>query len=282
MVARIITLVAALLVAAVGAALVILYARQADERAVARYQPVEVVVAGRDLPEGTVMRDAFGQGYFTKKQVWVQDVVNGAIRGDLPAELQDQVLAVPLYQGEQLSTIKLTTAASVNDRLQLEPVAADGSTPAPAPSPTPRPDGRNAVTVPIDEGARGTAFLEPGRSVAVFVSSPALAGPDDPEGSTTTCVLLSKVEILAIGTQTVTDTQAGGTAAAAGTDTGTTGGTALVTIDVDPQTASQLILAQQVGSLYFVNLPSTSSGFPEGPNTCRTTGNLFNEIPGLQ
>ncbi len=281
MVARIITLVAALLVAAVGAALVILYARQADERAAEQYELVKVLVARENLPAGTPLGTAIETQRIASSDIVKGARLDGAIPGPaLPSDLATYVLTYPLFQGEQLTLSKVGPPGQ--DRGGLEPVLADGTSPNPVPTPTPRPDGRNAVTVTIDEDARGTEFIAPGSLVSVFVTLQR-PSPGSDEPSDQTCVLIKRAEIIAVGSATTTTVTEAAAAAAAQAARGDSrgGGASLVSIDVTQETASKIIEGQALGKLYFVNLPSVSEGFEEGEKTCRSDDTLFDDLPGV-
>ena len=64
MVGRVILLIAAFVVAGLGALLVFLYAQQADERAAAQFDSVDVLVATQEVAAGTTVAAALEAGSF--------------------------------------------------------------------------------------------------------------------------------------------------------------------------------------------------------------------------
>jgi pilus assembly protein CpaB len=249
--ARIVTLLAALVVAAIGAALVILYALQADDRARARYDGVEVVVANRDIRQGTTVGEALadtGDGASLRTETVPEEaLVRGAWVGSVPAGLEDHVFLTDVYANDQISAAKVGDVAVLSDPLGLEgdPEAQPGSEEA----------GRAAMVLALPDNQRGSSWLVPGATVAVLVDE-----PTPPEGvPPRTCVLLPDAEILAVGSQTQAGT---GTTDPQGQSGGTAPGGAVaevpagfVAVAVDQTRALQLTRAQDGGTLYFVLLP---------------------------
>ena len=63
---RIIAIFAAAVVALIGVTAVLLYARGADQRAVAANQPVDTYIAAKVVPAGTPLKDAVRTGLLEK------------------------------------------------------------------------------------------------------------------------------------------------------------------------------------------------------------------------
>ncbi len=59
---RVALLTAAIVIAAIGTTLVYLYAKQANDRAIADASPVDVLAASAVIPAGTSIEDAVGDG----------------------------------------------------------------------------------------------------------------------------------------------------------------------------------------------------------------------------
>jgi pilus assembly protein CpaB len=76
---RILAILAAAVIALIGAALVLLYARGADARAVAAASPTTVYVTNAVVPAGTTLKDATRTQAITETQVAAQSLPAGAL-----------------------------------------------------------------------------------------------------------------------------------------------------------------------------------------------------------
>src|SRR3954462_4427659 len=76
---RIIAIVVALALAVLGGALVIIYARNADARAIAAESPAPVWVAQQPIPAGTTLKDAQRTGLIAQTSVSEKAVPAGAL-----------------------------------------------------------------------------------------------------------------------------------------------------------------------------------------------------------
>ena len=260
MVGRVILLIAAFVVAALGALLVFLYAQQADERAARGYKSVDVLVVEQDVPAGTSMAAALEAGSFvqlTRPRIAVPD-------GFLADTSQTEgfVVLSNLYRGEVLLQQKVGNPAD----LEALPI----------------PDGQIAASFTFGDPNRVADFIAPGSDVAVFLTrTPAQVEATDPDtgettvtaGTQTTRLLLPEVKIIAIGgttTQTVTTTNA------AGEQQTTETNLSLLTLSLTQRQAEQVILAQSSGELYLGLLTETSV---IEPGTGTTAENLFEAAP---
>ncbi|MCO1339133.1 hypothetical protein BJH93_09555 [Kocuria polaris] len=144
---RIIGGIAALVLAVVGAVLLIIYVGAADRRAQDGLQPQEVLVAAADVPSGTAAEDL--PDYLERPTLPAAAVADGAL-SDL-GEHAGTVLSQPLLEGEQLLAQKLVDPAT-----QLEP----GTYPVP--------QGLQEVTVVLEPARVVGGKLRAGDRVAVF------------------------------------------------------------------------------------------------------------------
>ncbi|MGF1646001.1 MAG: RcpC/CpaB family pilus assembly protein [Kineosporiaceae bacterium] len=270
MAARIVTLVVALVVASVGAALVILYALQADRRAEAQFADVRVVVANDFIRQGTVLGDVVGEaGADGETSLTLQSVSESALIpeawvGDIPDGRQDLAFLTDVYPGDQISDAKLGPVTGGGDLLGLSPdPAAEAGTAAAR--------GRAAMVLALPDNQRGSSWLRAGSTVAVLMDEPA-----PPEGRPRTCVLVPDAQIIAVGSQTDSgvgagvppETADGAGAGAAEVPPG------FVVVEVDQTRALELTRAQDGGSLYFVLRPD--EGGPDFTRRCYTDDELNN------
>lgn len=155
---RIVAALAAVVLAAVGAWVILAYVKGADARAQAAESLTSVYVVGQDVPTGTSAADLAGA--VTVQQVPTRLVAQGAVT-DLSA-ISGQVTTTELLPGDQL----LAARFAAPDARRT-----DGSLPAP--------DGTEEISLAL-EGQRAVGgVLTPGDLVGVFGSHPTINdGPD--------------------------------------------------------------------------------------------------------
>lgn len=212
MAGRVALLVAAVVVAGIGAVLVLLYADQADERARADLDPRSVLVAQQLVVAGATVGQAMEANALQLEAVPGDAVVPDAL-GSID-DVRDQVLTTDLYPGEQLIRAKLGSTADI-DPLGI-------------------PEGRIAVSFLFEDPERVANFLSPGSEVVVFLTRPTPQGP-------TTRLLLDRVQVLGTG---------GTPTSPAAVQPSSEVNQALLTLSLDQQQAERLILGQTVGELY--------------------------------
>jgi pilus assembly protein CpaB len=254
--ARIVTLIAALVVAAIGAALVIAYALEADRRAEARFDVVRVVVANDFIPAGTTLRRAAQPAsgetvLITTVGVPRSALVEGSWISEVPGGAAlDQVFISDVFPGDRITDDKLGPATGNVDLLGLnpDPAAAEGTEEA---------QGRAALVLALPDNQRGSAWLTAGSTVAVLMDE-----RTPPEGiPPRTCVLVPDARVIAVGDETEPGIGAPATedpsAAAEAQVSEVPPG--FVVVEVDQTRALELTRAQDGGALYFVLLADTNA-----------------------
>lgn len=232
----------AALVAALGVALVLVYARGADQRAEARFDGVEVMVATQRLAPGETVADARAGGKIDTARVARGALLEGSVRS--LDELDGDVVLVPVYPGEQLIQDKFGAAGDAQATLPIPP-------------------GKMAVSVNLTDAARVSGFLVPGSEVAVFLN-----GTSEDTEQPFTRLLLPRVTILGVGsTAPAVDAEEGGEEAEP-EDVAPT----LLTIAVSQRDAQKVLYAAATGELAFALLNGQSE-VSAGPGT--TSQNLF-------
>jgi pilus assembly protein CpaB len=241
---RRVLLVAAVLVAALGTGLVLVYAHGADARAADRFDTVDVLVAVAPIDAGETVGDADAAGKLAVRPVSRDALLDGH-EAD-PAALADQVALVPIYPGEQVIAAKLGSAAE-------------------AAAPLPIPVGQMAVSVNLTDAARVSGFLAPGAQVAVFLN-----GTDETGGRPFTRLLLPRVTVLGVGSA------APESAAPADDqqdpDVPDQLPPTLLTVAVDQRDAQKMLFASANGELAFALLDGDST---IEPGRAVTAQNLF-------
>lgn len=142
-------MVVAVVVAALGALLVFLYAQNAESRAKEKFETVPVLVAVQQIEAGEEVDAALAAGKITKRDVTVADRLPGST--DQGSVFTGQVALTAIYPGEQLLPAKFGAATEVE-----------------AASTLPIPDGLQAISVDLGDPERVAGFVNPGAEVTVY------------------------------------------------------------------------------------------------------------------
>jgi pilus assembly protein CpaB len=219
---RIVLLAVAMVIAALGATMVLLYANGQSAKAVADQHLVKVLTATGTINPGETATQAQSEGKFALTAVPKSSVVVGALTS---IDTMGAVVALsPIYPGEQILAVKFgTTAASA----QTLPV----------------PKGEIGISVELTDPGRVAGFLTPGSHVAVFVTIKDAAGV-----GTLTRILVSNVTVIGVGPTSVLTTTAGTTV-----DPNTANAVAptIITVALDQHDADKVIFASNADTLAF-------------------------------
>jgi pilus assembly protein CpaB len=244
---RRILVVAAALVAVLGAVLVLLYVRGSDDRAQDKYALTRVLVATSQIAAGESFGEASDQGKIDVAQVVTADVLAQAAT-DASQIDRDEVAQTPIYPGEQILPQKWGAVSTLPDQATTTLAI---------------PDGDIAISVSLTDPGRVAGFVNQGSHVTVFATTP-----------TYSKVLLPDVLVLGVGSTALTN---GSTpVAGASTDGGQSGlPSTLLTVAVSQAQAQKILLAQSttpVNTLAF-GLLTDNSKVQRG--TTADPGNLF-------
>lgn len=145
---RVLAVVLAVLLAVLGAGAVLVYVRQADQRALQGQKAVTVVVALKTIPSGTSLRQAAAQNLVGRETFPASSVPANAVSAVTPA-LASLVVSAQVPSGTVLITPMLVTAAQATGGVAL-------------------PTGQVAVTIPfcVPEAVGGA--VRAGSTVDVF------------------------------------------------------------------------------------------------------------------
>jgi pilus assembly protein CpaB len=239
---RRILLVVAVLVAALGSALVFLYTKGADTRAEEKFDTVEVLKATAVIEPGEKFEDAQAAGKLALQAVSQDSLLDGY--QTTTDSLGGTVSLGTIYPGEQIISAKWGASATVTSALQI-------------------PDTNMAVSVNLTDPARVAGFVSPGSQVAIFVTGTAKpvdetgadAGPELPFSR----LLLERVTVLGVGSTTPVSTT---TTDESGQSTTEQLPRTLLTISVNQQQAEKILYAQANGELAFGLLTEKSAVAP--------------------
>lgn len=165
-------LVVAAVIAALGVALVFVYARGADTRAAEKYDTVEVLTASQEILPGESLDDALENGKVQLTHVAKAQLLEGASDDSDP--LRDKVALTTIYAGEQLVPVKFGALEDVKAAAVL-----------------PIPEGKLAISIEVEDDARVGEFIRAGAQVTIILTRP-----------TDSRVLLERVTVLADGLET--------------------------------------------------------------------------------
>jgi pilus assembly protein CpaB len=242
---RRILLVVAVLVAALGSALVFLYTKGADTRAEKKFDTVEVLEATSVINPGEKFEDAQAAGKLALQAVSKDALLDGY--QTTTDSLGGTVSLGTIYPGEQIITAKWGASASVQSALEL-------------PDP-----GLMAKSINLTDPGRVAGFVNPGSAVAVFYT-----GSDPTTGQSFTRLLLDKVVVLAVGSTTPVSTT---TTDQSGASTTENLPRTLITLALNQKQVEQTTWAEANGNLSFALLNDKSVITPDTAGVDAT--NLF-------
>jgi pilus assembly protein CpaB len=222
---RRVLLVVAAIIAALGTLLVFLYVRGADDRANEKYHAVKVLKAVKQINVGESVADAQAAAKIEESTVGEGERLPDAL--DSLDSLSGQIAQTNIFPGEQIVASKFGTSPASSNALTV-------------------PDGKIAVSINLTDTARVAGFVNPGDKVAIFMNSTGGAGL----GSFTR-LLLSDIEVIAVGTTTVVSTT---TTDPTGAQTTEQLPRTLFTLGVTQLEAQKIMFASGTGELAFAKL----------------------------
>ena len=257
---RIIGVVAAVVLAAVGTAVLVAYVRAAERRALAGEITVDVLVVREAIPQGATIADI-------ARKVTAQQVPSKVRAQDALDSLDDldgKVAAVDLVPGEQLVASRL---------VQPEAVVAAGEVKVPS--------GLQQVSVALEPQRAVGGQVKPGDTVGFFASFDPfdIDGAVPGEGSegektpNTTHLTLHKVLVTNVQVEQLPAEQpeAGDTKGKAQPDLAPTGNL-LITLAVDAPAAERVVFAAEFGKVWLSAEPEDA---PEGGTQIQTRGTIY-------
>ena len=230
---RILAILAAVVIALVGAVLVLLYARSADQRALAAQSPTDVYVSAADIPAGTSLRDAVRTDLLTQTQVPAASLPAGALT-TVDENNAALVALTDIPPGEYVLAAAFGEQAIGERAIQV-------------------PAGDLAVSVQLSDPARVGTFVTPGSHLTIFATheeggeAASTTSADGTQTTTsggtgpTTQVLLPDVLVIAMGASALTpgEVQVGENGEPTQQDQQEQ--SFLVTVAVDPDDAARLV-----------------------------------------
>jgi pilus assembly protein CpaB len=239
---RIISTVAAVVLAALAGVLVWKYVTNADTRAEKNKDLVIALVAKDKIARGTVFDQAVSDKLFREVKIPADSLPPDRILPGtdqaLLAIYKDKVAATDIFAGTPVVSDQFVQAS------QLVNTVAGAI-----------PKGKEAITVSLDQTHAVGGFLTPGDKVNIILN---LTVKDVTKASgggvRTTAFLLPGVKVIAVGSTTILPSSAAPAADLSGGATTTTQATtqpaSLITLEVTPREAAQIVQATTIGTMY--------------------------------
>ncbi|HUZ54813.1 MAG TPA: RcpC/CpaB family pilus assembly protein [Streptosporangiaceae bacterium] len=259
---RILTIVLAIALAVIGTGAVLLYAKGADQRAIAGQKAISVLVAAQQIPAGTVATTALADGMLARQKLPASSVPADAVRS-LTSDLKPLVASANIAPGELLLRPMLVTAVAATSGVAI-------------------PSGMMAVTIAMCVPEAVARYVYPGAEVAVFdtyVKSGSLnaqwtCGSKSLEANDktkiVTRIVLTRVKVLSVAEAAPVSAAGGVTSTAfgqanSGTADQATQNQVLVTLAVDQSDAERVINLAESGLPYMALLTTSSVTGSDGP-----------------
>jgi pilus assembly protein CpaB len=251
---RIIGVLLAIILAAVGTAAVLFYVRTASNTVANGQRAVHVLVAKARIAAGT-SGERIRSDALTQEVVMPASSIPADALSEVPTDLDKLVLTADVQSNQLLLRGMFGQATKLSGGLEI-------------------PEGLVAVSVAVTDPEQVAGYVRPGSQIAIFDFFTLL----DPEwkqqsgqDNKATQLLLPRVQVLAVGTF-----GANGVTAAQVQQQGDTtkqqqnGAQIVVTVAVNQLDATRLIQASQTGTLYFALLTDSSDVKPGAGVSNRT------------
>lgn len=238
MLRRVLAAVVAIVLAVLGAVLVMSYASSADERAQAGLETVDVLVAAEAIPVATPAEEM--ASLVETRSLPRTAVPEGAV-ADL-AEVEDQVAGADILPGETLVRGRFTSA---------EQQRTEGGTPLPEGS-----EDLHQVTVQLDKARALGGNITRGDTVGVFLSFEVEETGEDSAGrsTNTTHLTLHKVPVVRVEGASLSGEQVEGGLTEEAPDA------VFVTLALEPEDAESLVFGMEWGHVWLSQEPESADG----------------------
>lgn len=238
---RILAVIVAVLLAVGGSALVLIYAQNADKRAIAEAQPSTVWVAEKLIPAGTTLKDAERTELIAKTQVAAAAVPQGALQ-EVNADNNALLALSDVQPGEYLLAARFGSTPVGTKAIEV-------------------PSGKVALSLELSDPARIGTFVTPGSHIAIYQTYKLVKLGDDEATKQFndldfhgTNVLLDDVLVIAMGETPLNaprqSTGADESEAAQQEANESAAPSFLVTVAVTPQESVRLVHGINIYTLY--------------------------------
>jgi pilus assembly protein CpaB len=219
----------ALLLAIGATSAIFLYVQGVKREAKPSANDVTVIVSKKDIPSGTRLDTLIQEGAFTTVSIPRDALIDGAVT--TLADLQGRTTASFVLRGEQIASARLQgSTQSTGGVLGIR-------------------DGYQALTIQLEPQRVVSGFIQGGDHVVLYATL------ESKGGTVLTATLVPDVHVLKVS----------GTTGAVGG--GAVTGTALVTLELRPEDAAKVVLAQEKAQIWLTLLPPNQQGVAQPPAT---------------
>jgi pilus assembly protein CpaB len=240
---RVLAALGALLLAAVGAVLLMSYVGAADQRAMAGMKTVTVLVVAKPIAEGTSSSDLAGR--VKAKTLPAVAVASGSV-SDL-AQLSGRVATADLVPGEQLLASRFVDPATLRQAGEVK-----------------IPAGLQQLSVTLDPQRVLGGHLTAGSTVGVYISLP----KDGNQVAQTRLVLHQMLVTRVDGGQAATSTE--GVTATPSASSSAAASSVMVTLAATSVDAEKIVFGAEHGTLWLSSEPADADVSDHGVVTAKT------------
>ena len=186
---RVLTAIAAVVLAAIAGVLVWQYVNDADDRAESNLDQVEVLVATKTIQRGTSGETAIDNGLIETQKRVEKDVPDNALRPDQAKDIKELFAAGTIAKGRELFVEDFIAGGQVqNTSLEIA-------------------DGKQAISISLDDSKGVAGFVVPGDTINLIVTAPTKNGFDPKPAAqditvSATAYLMPGVKVLGVGSTT--------------------------------------------------------------------------------
>jgi len=234
---RLVMIALAIILGLVAAFGVVLYTNGMRKNVVAEHRTIKVLVAEEDIPLGAEMREITAKKLASFKEVPEKYVTSKAITS--PEDINGQVLAVPVNEGEQITIDKFKYDVKAGLSFAI-------------------PKDQVAISISVDEVKGVSGMIKAGDSVNIIATLSDTRGSLDMPDMTK--IILQNVRILAVGS-TIAPTKG----RALGQKTSRSGAVGsqqmkqTVTLSLTPADSEKLVFAEEKGHVWLSLLPTSET-----------------------
>ncbi|GGB43464.1 hypothetical protein GCM10011492_38070 [Flexivirga endophytica] len=251
---RIVAIAAALVLALVGALLVVSYVNGADARAVDAQNPVTAYVVKKEVPAGTTLADAQSHGLIKATKVARSGRPAGVLT-TVDASNQTLVATTDIQPGEFVMTARFGAKAASDSAIAV-------------------PDNKVAISVQLTAPGRVANFITPGSHIVIYATAGIKStGADEKSKAFNdldvkgTNVLLADVEVIAFGStplQNPSNSSDNNEKKSSSNSSSQNDSAYLVTVSVTPKESVKLVHSVNQYTLYAGLLGTGTKVDPQG------------------
>lgn len=237
---RSMAIILATALALIGAVLVLLYVKGADERAVAAQQPRQVYVSQKLIPSGTSLKDALRQELIAPTAVATKGMPAGALTS-ITDNNRELIATVDIAAGEFIQEARFAKTQLGTKAIEV-------------------PGGMVAISVELTDPARVGTFVTPGSHIAIYETHEIIRLPGVSEADKAfnefkfkgTNILLQDVLVIGKGDTALTPGRSSATPGEEGEEAQQNNRqpSFLVTVAVSPADSVKLVHAIHARTLY--------------------------------